>query len=219
MLQLFSTPGSGNCFKPFLAMRQLHIPFQAHPIDVLAGETRSEAYLVVNPAGTVPYLRMPGGAALGESNAMLWFIADGSGLVPDDAFERAKGLQWMFFEQLRLEPFISPARFLTAIAPDRGVGREAEVAAWRQRARAGLAVLDHHLAASDFVAGPRYSIADIGVFGYVHVAPEGGIGLDDYPAVRAWIGRVEATPGFVPMADMTALLLARSGDTSASKAA
>jgi len=209
VLKLYATPGSGNCFKPFLAMRQLRIPFEVRPIDVLAGETKSEAFLAINPAGSVPYLRLPGGLSLGESNAMLWFIADGSGLVPAEAFERARGLQWMFFEQARLEPFISPARFLTAIAPARGVGREAEIETWRDRARAGLELLEAHLAASDFIAGPEYSIADIGVFGYVHVAPEGGIGFDGFPAVRAWIGRVEATPGFVPMREMSALLTAQ----------
>ena len=209
MLKLFATPGSGNCFKPFLVMRQLHIPFELRPVDVLAGETKGKAFLAINPAGTVPYLRAPGGAGLGESNAMLWFVADGSGLVPHDAYERARGLQWMFFEQARLEPFISPARFLTAIAPNRGLGREADVAGWRERARSGLATLDVHLATSDFIAGPEYSIADAGVFGYVHVAPEGGVHLDDFPAVRAWIARVEATPGFVPMTEMTALLAAK----------
>jgi glutathione S-transferase len=207
VLELYATPGSGNCFKPFLALRQLRIPVTLRMVDVLAGQTKSAAYLAINPAGAVPYLRLPGGAGLSESNAMLWYIADGSPLASTEAYTRAKGLQWCFFEQSRLEPFISPARFLTAIAPHLGTGRESDITAWQERARAGLTILEAYLATTDFMAGPEYSIADIGVFGYVHVAPEGGIALDPYPAVRAWIARVQSTPGFVPMSEMTSLLL------------
>ena len=207
MLDLYATPGSGNCFKPFLALRQLRMPVTLRMVDVLAGETRAPAYLAINPVGTVPYLQFPGGPGLSESNAMLWFIADGSCLMPNEPFARAKGLQWCFFEQSRLEPFISPARFLTAIAPERGVGRERDIAHWQNRAYDGLAILDAYLGDHDFIVGTEYSIADIGVFGYVHVAPEGGIGLDAFPAVRRWIDRVKDTPGFVAMDEMTALLL------------
>jgi len=203
VLTLYATLGSGNCFKPFLAMRQLMIPFETRLVDVLAGETRSEAFKAVNPAGTVPYLRVAGGQGLGESNAILWFVADGSFLIPADAYDRARGLQWMFFEQVKLEPFISPARFLTRIAPDRGAGREADIAVWRERARVGLNMLNAHLATSDFVAGSSYSIADIGVFGYVHISPEAGVPLDSFGAIRRWIARVEATPRFLPMGEMT----------------
>ena len=207
MLDLYAAPGSGNCFKPFLAMQQLRIPVTLRMVDVLAGETKSAAFLAVNPVGVVPYLRLPGGPGLSESNAMLWYIADGSTLMPTDPFARAKGLQWCFFEQSRLEPFISPARFLTAIAPERRIGREHDIAEWRSRARDGLAILDAYLADHDFITGADYSIADIGVFGYVHVAPEGGIDLGGFRAVRDWIARVEATPDFVPMERMTSLLL------------
>ena len=187
-------------------MHQLRIPARLRRIDVLAGETKSDSYLAISPTGVVPFLRLPGGHGLSESNAMLWLIAEGSTLVPTDAYARAKGLQWSFFEQSRLEPFISPARFLTSVAPDRGIGRDADIAKWRTRAHTGLSILDRYLAESDFIAGPDYSIADIGVFGYVHVAPEGGIGLDAYPAVQAWIARVQATPGFVPMSVMNSRL-------------
>lgn len=206
MLDLYAAPGSGNCFKPFLALRQLHIPVTLRMVDVLAGETKSDAFLAINPVGAVPYLRVSGGPGLSESNAMLWYIADGSHLMPAEPYARAKGLQWCFFEQSRLEPFISPARFLTAIAPERGIGREGEIARWQGRAREGLAILEAYLADHDFIAGENYSIADIGVFGYVHVAPEGGIDLDAFRSVRRWIDRVKAMPGFVPLEEMTSLL-------------
>lgn len=204
MVTLYAAPGSGNCFKPFLAMRQLAIPFKVRVVDVLKGETRSEAYRSVNPAAAVPYLRLPGGYGLGESNAMLWFIAAGSSLMPQEPYGQALGLQWMFFEQSKLEPFISPARFFSVIAPERGVGRENDIATWRQMAEAGLERLDAYLEQTDFIAGSAYSIADIGVFGYVHLSGEAGIDLDRYPSVRRWIGRVESTPRYVPIGQLCA---------------
>ncbi|MDX7949573.1 glutathione S-transferase family protein [Lichenihabitans sp. Uapishka_5] len=206
MFDLYAAPGSGNCFKPFLALRQLRIPVTLRMVDVLAGETKSPEFLAINPVGVVPYLRAPGGLGLSESNAMLWYIAEGSSLMPSEAFARAKGLQWSFFEQSRLEPFISPARFLTFIAPERGSGRERDIAQWQSRAHEGLAILDAYLQSHDFIAGAHYSIADISVFGYVHVAPQGGIDLDAFQAVRSWIERVRATPDFATIDEMTSLL-------------
>ena len=202
MLTLYATPGSGNCYKPFLALKQLSIPFRLQLVDVLAGETRGAAYRAINPAATVPYLRIAGGNGLGESNAMLWFIASGSHLMPGEPFLCAQALQWMFFEQSRLEPFISPARFLTVIAPARGRGRETEIATWQERAKIGLDLLDRHLGQSDFIAGSDYTIGDIGVFGYVHVFQEAGLDAEAFPSVRRWISRVEHTSGYVPMSAM-----------------
>lgn len=204
MFKLYSTRGSGNCFKPFLTLNQLGIDFEVVEVDVLKGETRSPAYLSLNPAGNVPYLMTQEGVGVGESNAMLWLIADGSSLMPQTPLERAQSLQWMFFEQSKLEPFISPARFLGYIVPERGIGREAEIAAWRQRAAAGLATLDAHLSSRAFMLGERYGITDIALFGYVHVSHEAGIDMAQFPAVTAWISRVEATPGFVPLSALCA---------------
>src|SRR3984893_16529399 len=115
MNTLYATIGSGNCFKPFLVMTQLQIPFRVILVDVLKGETRQPAYLSVNPSGTVPYLKLVDGRGIGESNAMLWHLAEGSKLIPADSYLRAQILQWMFFEQSSLERFISPARFFISI--------------------------------------------------------------------------------------------------------
>ena len=202
MYSLYATKGSGNCFKPFAIMCQLGIDFDVLEVDVLRGETRSEAFRAVNPAGAVPYLVTQAGVGVGESNAMLWLLADGSALMPQTPLLRAQSLQWMFFEQSKLEPFISPARFLGHIAPHLGIGREAEIAAWRDKANAGLAVLDAHLRHHDFMLGDRYGITDIALFGYVHVSDEAGIDMNLFPGVEAWIERVRQTPGFVPLSQL-----------------
>ncbi|MDP2619421.1 MAG: glutathione S-transferase family protein [Hyphomicrobiales bacterium] len=202
MTTLYATRGSGNCFKPFLLMNQLNIPFRTIAVDVLKGETRKAAYLAINPNGTVPYLKLNDGRGIGESNAMLWYLAEGSQLIPQDAYSRAKMLQWMFFEQSSLEPFISPARFFISILPDGRKGREREIAAWQERGRKGLTLLDAHLRDSKFIVADRYTIADIGVFGYTHVADEGGFDFANYPAVKDWIARVEDTDGYLPLSHL-----------------
>ncbi|WP_370677061.1 glutathione S-transferase family protein [Pleomorphomonas sp. PLEO] len=199
MNTLYVTRGSGNCQKPFLAFSQMKTPVRLIEVDVLSGATKSEAFRALNPLGVVPYLVSDDGGGVRESNAMLWLICDGSALMPETALERALSLQWMFFEQARLEPFISPARFLTFIAPDRGVGREADIEGWRRKAREGLAILNGHLADRDFMLGPRYGITDIALFGYVHIAHEAGIDMAAFPAISAWIERVGTTPNFAPL--------------------
>ncbi|SIP90935.1 glutathione S-transferase [Rhizobium sp. RU35A] len=202
MYVLYATRGSGNCFKPFLTLCQLSISFSVLEVDVLKGETRGDAFRRINPAGAVPYLMTTQGVGLGESNAMLWLIADGSSLMPQTALERARSLQWMFFEQSKLEPHISPARFLGHIAPHLGKGREADIAAWREKARAGLATLDAHLAGNAFMLGDRYGITDIALYGYVHVGDEAGIAMQDFPSVCSWMERVREQPGYVPLSEL-----------------
>lgn len=197
---LYVTQGSGNSFKPALALAQLGIPHRLCFVDVLAGETRGAAFLAVNPMGQVPYLVDAEGHGLSESNAMLWYIADGSTLIPGDARGRADMLRWMFFEQTRLEPAISPARFYGFVVPHRAAEFGADILRWRAKATEGLTLLDAHLAGSDFVV-PRhsYTIGDIAVFGYVHLAEQAGLSLAGFKHVQRWIGRVTATPGFVPI--------------------
>ena len=202
MNSLYATMGSGNCFKAFLVMEQLNIPFRVIPVDVLNGETRKPDYLAINPNGTVPYLVLADGRGIGESNAMLWYLAEGSHLIPADPYWRAKVLQWMFFEQSSLEPFISPARFFISILPGGRDGREKEIAAWQERGRNGLKLLDDHLRGRRFLVDDRYTIADISVYGYTHVAEEGGFDFADYPAVRDWIARVEETDGYLPLSSL-----------------
>lgn len=199
MNTLYATIGSGNCFKPFLVMTQLCIPFRVHLIDVLKGETRQSAYLAINPNGTVPYLILSDGRGIGESNAMLWHLAEGSDLIPRTSYGRAQVLQWMFFEQSGLEPFISPARFFISIVPSQRAHRERDIAAWQQRGRKGLSLLNDYLQTRIFLVENRYTIADISVFGYTHVAEDAEFDFSDYPAVAAWISRIKSLDRYVPL--------------------
>ena len=199
-MTLYVTEGSGNSFKPALALRQLGIPHRLKFVDVLAGETRQAAFLSINPLGQVPYLVDPAGRGLGESNAMLWYLSEGSALMPEDPFDRATMLRWMFFEQTRLEPYISPARFFSFILPHRADEFKAELPRWRAKADTGLGVLDDHLSTSDFVVSRHgYSIGDIAMFGYVHLAEQAGIDLHGFRHVSRWIDRVTETPDFAPI--------------------
>lgn len=200
--KLYACLGSGNCFKAWLVMQQLGIAFDFEAIDVLSGQQTSSGYLAVNPLGVVPYLAPDEGDGIGESNAMLWYLAEGTPLMPSTQMERAKALQWMFFEQSKLEPFISPARFFTTILPAAKQDRAADIAAWQASAKPGLARLNEHLATSRFVLSSGYSIADIAIFGYTHVVEEADISLKDYPAIARWIEIVKATQGFQPLSSM-----------------
>ena len=215
MNTLYATIGSGNCFKPVLVMKQLGIAFQLNLVDVLKGETRQPTYLAVNPSGTVPYLRLSDGRGIGESNAMIWHLAEGSHLMPIDPYLRAKVLQWMFFEQSSLEPFISPARFFISIVPSRRAEREKDIAVWQEQGRKGLKHLDDHLKGRQYVVGEKYSIADISVYGYTHLAEGGGFDFADYPAVKAWIDRVQRTDGYVPLDALHEAAKARGNEARA----
>ena len=206
MSTLYACLGSGNCFKPWLAAQQLGRPVELALIDVLKGEQKSPAFLAINPLGVVPYLQLQPGQGLGESNAMAWYLCEQSHLMPQTARERAEALQWMFFEQSRLEPFISPARFCTTILPQ--PDRAAEIAQWQSRAQPGLARLDAHLSQRQFILESGYSVADIAVFGYVHLIEEAGLSLSAVPSVARWVDAVCQTDGFRPISDMGTQLLA-----------
>lgn len=199
MHTLYTTPGSGNCYKIELVMNQLGIAYRTEHIDVLKGETRKARYLAINPKATVPFLRLSDGRSITESNAMLWYLAAGSRLAPKSSYDQAMAVEWMIFEQTRLEPNISPARFFTSIVPSRRDEMSDAIVDWRRKGKEGLNLLNAHLRAHDFVAGSAYSVADIAVYGYVHVADEGGFDLSVYPKIMAWIGRVAATPRYVAM--------------------
>jgi len=202
--QLYACIGSGNCFKPWLAMQQLGIRFDLHLVDVLQGEQKQDAYLQINPLGVVPYLRTPSGSGIGESNAMLWHICENSPLMPATPEARALALQWMFFEQSKLEPFISPARFFTTILPNMAEARRADIHTWQAQAAPGLAFLDAHLAQKRFVLGDTYSVADIACFGYTHVLEEAGLSLQTLPHVARWIAAVQSTDRFAPLSALGA---------------
>lgn len=201
-MKLYVCLGSGNCMKPWLALNQLGLDFELTVIDVLKGEQKSDAYRAINPLGVVPWLTTDDGQGIGESNAMLWYLAEGSALMPATRAERAEAMQWMFFEQSKLEPFISPARFFTTILPQERLARAADIADWQTRARPGLSRLDAHLSDRNFMLRAGYSIADIALFGYVHVINEAGIDRADYPMISRWIDKVRDTAGFSPLRDL-----------------
>lgn len=202
MIKLFACLGSGNCFKPWLVLHQLNIPFELRLLDVIAGEQTSNWFLKLNPNGVVPFMVIEDGTGLGESNAMLWYLSEGTYLMPTTPVERAIAQQWMYFEQSKLEPHISPARFFTTILPQERKSRALDIAQWQAAAVPGLTRLNGHLSEQKFMLPSKYSIADISVFSYVHVMEEAGITLADYPAIARWIEDVRQTPKFRPLTEL-----------------
>jgi glutathione S-transferase len=199
---LYYTAGSGNSLKPALVAHHLGLALHREHIDVLGGASRQPAFLAINPRGQLPYLVTADGHGLGESNAIAWFLAEGSALLPRDALQRAQVVQWMIFEQTALEPFISPARFFSHILPAEREPRAAQIAAWQAGAVPGLRRLDDHLAVQPFMVGDQCTVADIAVYGYTHLAPEGGIPLGAYPGVQAWVSRVQAALAIPELAEL-----------------
>jgi glutathione S-transferase len=191
---------SGNCYKIRLAARQLGIPLTLKDYGLHDGTTRTPAFLAKNPNGRVPLLELDDGRTLAESGAILWYLAENSVLIPPDPWGRAEMLQWMFFEQYSHEPYIAVARFWLAFAPqDQLEKRRHLVPEWHAKGHAALGVMQTHLAQHDWFAGARYSIADIALYAYTHCAADGGFDLSGYPAVRAWLSRVEGQPGYVAL--------------------
>lgn len=202
MVTLFACPGSGNCLKPWLVMTQLGKKFKLKLVNVLEGEQKEPEFLRHNPLGVVPYLKTDTGFGLGESNAMLWYLAEGTHLMPDSAAERAEALQWMFFEQSKLEPFLSPARFFSVVVPEQRAAKAKDIAQWQDGAKSGLSRLNAHLETRQFMLSSGYSIADIAVFGYVHLLDEAGLDPADYPMITSWINDVTQTEKFAPLQNM-----------------
>lgn len=197
--RLYDYLPSGNGYKVRLVLRQLGLPYELVELDIKRGETRTPGFLAKNPNGRIPLLEIPGHGYLAESHAIISYLAEGSALVPADRLERARMWQWLCFEQYNLEPSIGTARFWIA-----SLGRtEAELGEKlvekRRNGHAALAVLERGLEGQEFLVGGRYSLADIALYAYTHVAPEGGFSLEPYPAVRAWCARVAAQPGHVPI--------------------
>jgi glutathione S-transferase len=194
MLTLLDYGPSANCLKVRILLRQLGVEFAREPVDIFAGESRTDEFLAFNPAGRTPALRLAGGDVLAESNAILLYLAEGTELLPDDRVVRVHVHRWLFFEQNLLEPNVGTARFWHL------TGREAhQPEAFAQRLQAGrdaLAVLDRGLAGGAFLVADRYSVADVALYAYTHVAHEAGIDPDEYQAIGPWLARVEATDGF-----------------------
>ena len=180
-----------------LLLHQLGIPFERIELDVLKGETRTPAFLAKNPNGRVPLLELEDGTCLAESNAILWYLSEWTRFLPEDRLARAQVLQWMFFEQYSHEPYVAVLRFWAHA----GWLEEKQllVPEKRERGAAALRVMETHLRGHDFFVGGRYTIADIALYAYTHVADEGGFDLAPLPAVRAWLERVRTQPGHVPI--------------------
>jgi len=197
-LRLYDFLESGNGYKVRLLLHQLGIPFERLELDITRGESRTEAYLGKNRAGQIPLLELPDGRTLAQSNAILGYLAEGSELLPEDRFERALVQQWMFFEQYSHEPYIAVVRFW-AHTGELERRPPAEVEDRRARGRSALAVMEDHLSREPFFVGGSYTIADIALYAYTHVAPEGGFDLAAFPAVERWLARVAEQPGHVPI--------------------
>jgi glutathione S-transferase len=193
---LYNSPVSGNCFKVRLLLGQLGLAYETVDVSVVDRTGREELLGELNPGLRVPTLVLDDGRPLAESNAILWYFGDGTEYVPEDAYERAQVLQWMFFEQYSHEPYIAVVRFWLAYSgtPERFAD---QVPARRQGGYAALDAMERHLASHSFLVAERYTIADISLYAYTHVAHEGGFDLGSYPAVRAWLDRVAARPGHV----------------------
>ena len=198
MLRLYDNHTSGNGYKPRLLLAHLGIAYDHVEIDLLNGESRTAAFLAKNPNGRIPVLELEDGTCLAESNAILFYLAESSRFLPSERLARAFTLQWMFFEQYSHEPYIAVARHWI-----QHVGmtdeQHAQLPAKQEGGRAALAVMEGHLGGVDWFGGQAMTIADIALFAYTHVAGEGGFDLDACPAVRAWLKRVAAEPGHVPM--------------------
>ncbi len=195
--RLYEMGDSGNCYKVRLLLAQLEIDYERCPTNILEGESRTAEFLALNPNGKVPLLVLPDGRPLAESNAMLCYLAAGTPYLAGDPYAHALTLQWLFFEQYSHEPFIATNRFFIHIARD-PEGHAEQIAANHPRGLAALGVLEQRLASSDFLVDD-YSIADIALYAYTHVAHEGGYDLDLFPAVRSWLARVAAQPRHVPI--------------------
>ncbi|TAA45857.1 glutathione S-transferase family protein [Corallincola spongiicola] len=195
MYRLFEMPASGNCYKVRLMMSHLDIPYERYSIDIIRGESRTPEFLNLNCNGKVPVLQLPDGRTLPESNAILWFLAENTAYLPQDSFERAQVLQWMFFEQYSHEPYIATSRFWRVFAdPSK---HESELAAAHPKGEKALRVLERHLSTRRFMVADSYTIADIALYAYTHVADEGGFNLECYPAIRRWLQEVASQPGHV----------------------
>ena len=199
MLTLYSQQVSGNAYKPRLLMALLGIPFRLVEVNTYDGSTRRPEFLEKNPNGKVPLLELADGRKLAESNAILLHLGEGTRFVPADPFDRAKVYEWLFFEQYSHETAIAVRRSILT-APERAAQRTPErLANLLDAGNHALSVMERRLSEAEWFAGGAYSVADIALYAYTHVAEEGGFDLVRYPGVHAWLDRVAAQPGHVPI--------------------
>jgi glutathione S-transferase len=196
---LYGMIDSGNCYKPRLLMAKLGIAFTNVEVSSHTGDTRTADYVAKNPNAMVPLLELDDGRRIAESNAILLYLSEGTRFLPADKYERALAYQWLFFEQYSHEPYIAVRKALLTF-PERAKDATPErLATTLERGNKALRVMNRHLEGHAFFAGDAYSVADIALYAYTHTAEMGGFQLDAYPAVAAWLKRVEADPGHVPL--------------------
>jgi glutathione S-transferase len=199
MYRLYDYLPSGNGYKVRLVFKQLNIPYELEEVDIKTGGSRTPEFLAKNPNGRIPLLEIPGKGYLSESHAIIAFLAEGSRLIPTDALQRARMWQWMCFEQYNLEPNIGTVRFwISSLRKTRAELGE-KLIEKKKSGYAALDVLEEGLRGREFLAGEAYSLADIALYAYTHVAHEGGFDLAPYPNIRAWCERVAAQPGWTPI--------------------
>lgn len=196
MLYLYYFLPSGNSYKIRLLLKQLGIPFKRIEVNILHGETRTPEFLVKNPNGRIPVLKIASDKFIFESNAILFYLSKNTDFFPNDDWQQAQIMQWLFFEQYSLEPFIATSRFWISILGKADKYQEA-ISQKCEPGYAALTVMEKHLSEHNFFVGEHYTIADIGLFAYTHVADEGGFDLTRFPAIQAWIERIKAMPKYI----------------------
>ena len=208
MISVHGMSTSGNCHKLRLLLEQLGREYNWIDVDSAIGATRTPGYLAKNPNGKVPMLELDDSRILVESNAILFYLADGTPYLPDDSWQRAQALSWMFFEQYSHEPHIAVARFIRGWTP-LDSPRRADLPRLIERGEQALAVMEKHLQSAEQFTGTAYGVADIALFAYTDCAADGGFDLSRFPSVSRWLARVRDTPGFVPMPDVSDEVAAR----------
>jgi glutathione S-transferase len=197
-MRLYDYLDSGNGYKVRLLLALLGERYDWTPLDIDRGETRTPQFLAINPNGRIPTLVLDDGTALPESDAILWYLAEGTRFLPDTRLGRAQVLQWMFFEQYSHEPYVATPRYIVRHLPA-DHPRRAELPERLEKGRAALGVMETHLASRAWFVGERYTIADIALYAYTHVAGDAGLDLEPLPSVRRWLDRVAAQPCDVPI--------------------
>jgi glutathione S-transferase len=199
-MHLYDYLDSGNGYKARLLLALLGRKYRWSELDIDHGGTRTPEFLAKNPNGKIPALQLDDGTVLAESNAILWYLAEGTRFIPEDRVQRAQVLQWMFFEQYSHEPYVATPRYIKRHLPPEHP-RQAELPARLERGRDAFRVMETHLAARSYFVAERYTIADIALYAYSHVAHEGGHDLAPYPKVRAWLARVVSEPQHILLTD------------------
>ncbi len=200
MITVFGDEKSGNCYKIKLTLSLLNIDYQWKNVDLLKGETQTSEFLTKSPQGKVPIIELPDGKILAESNAIIGYLAEGSQLIPQDTFDKALMYQWMFYEQYTHEPCIAVARFIQ-FYQNLPAERQSEYIVLHEKGEQILSLLDKELLAKPFMIGEQFTLADIALYAYTHVAHEGGFDLSVYPNIQNWLFRITEQIGYVAMID------------------